>query len=507
MTIIDILDKNAKLYANDIAISYISNDIESQLTWLEFDGLANKTANALIANGIRCGDKVSILMNNCLEWLPIYFGILKVGAIAVCVNTRNNIDEILYCLNLVECSCTIYAHEFCASEVLSAIQKQYVTISASDVDVFSSSKPNVNILSYDLAAIYFSSGTTGQSKAVLHKHSALMNAARVENIHHKQIKDDVFLCIPPLFHTGAFIHWLGSFLVGGSVVIIKNTSPKKIIEIIEKKLISITWLLLIWVQDIVDAIECGDINIENYDLKKWRLMHMGAQPIPRSLILQWNNLFPNQQIDVSYGLTESAGPGCVHLGVDNISMAGSIGKPGFGWEVKIVNEDGIELDNNEIGELAIMGEGLMVCYYNDPVSSKIALRDNWLFTGDLGYKDENGFIFLVGRKKDIIISGGENIYPIQIESHIKSYFKVKDVAIIGLPDRRYGEIIVAIIELKTHFECDKREILKFCIDIPKYKWPHKIFFDRLPRNALNKVDKNKLRERYMSIFFEEQIHD
>lgn len=501
MTIIDMLKTNAVLYGDDIAISYVSDDdIESKVTWIEFENYANRTANALIANGIKRGDKVSVLMNNCLDWLPIYFGILKAGAVAVCVNTRNNIDEIIYCLNLTDCSCVICAHEFLSINALTSIQEQCAIISISDINTFSLTAPIVSVSDSELAAIYFSSGTTGQPKAVLHKHSALMNAARVENLHHGQTKDDVFLCIPPLFHMGAIIHWFGSFIVGGSVVIIKNVSPKKILDVIEKKQISIAWLLMIWVQDIIDAIECGDINITDYDLTKWRLMHMGAQPIPESLILTWLNLFPNHHIDVSYGLTETAGPGCVHLGIDNISMAGAIGKAGFGWRAKIVDEHRNELGNKKIGELAISGKSLMVGYYNDPISTKAVLKDNWLFTGDLGYKDDDDFIFLVGRKKDVIISGGENIYPIQIETHIKSYFKVKDVAVIGLPDRRYGEIIAAIIELKTTFVCSKSEIMKFCRDLPQYKRPHKIYFDSLPRNALNKVDKQKLRERYIPVF-------
>lgn len=500
MTIVDILKSNAILYKDNIAICYAADGMESKITWAEFNYYSNKTANALTANGIKHGDKVAILLNNCLEWLPIYFGILKAGAIAVCVNTRNNIDEIIYCLNLTDCFCTIYIDEFLSFDILTTIHKQCVVISISDIDSFSLTEPIVSISDSDLAAIYFSSGTTGQSKAVLHNHSSLMNAARVENLHHGQTKDDVFLCIPPLFHMGSIVHWLGSFIVGSSVVIIKNVSPKNIFDIIEKKHISIAWLLMIWVQDIIDAIECGDINIEDYDLRKWRLMHMGAQPIPKSLILTWKKLFTNHHIDVSYGLTETAGPGCVHLGIDNVSMAGSIGKAGVGWCAKIVDEHKNEVENMQIGELAISGKSLMVGYYNDPVSTKAVLNNNWLLTGDLGYKDNDDFIFLIGRKKDVIISGGENIFPIQIETHIKSYYKVKDVAVIGLPERRFGEIIVAIIELKANFVCSKSEIIKFCRNLPQYKRPHKIYFDSLPRNALKKVDKQKLKERYIHQF-------
>jgi acyl-CoA synthetase (AMP-forming)/AMP-acid ligase II len=182
-------------------------------------------------------------------------------------------------------------------------------------------------------------------------------------------------------------------------------------------------------------------------------MHIGAQPVPRSLITHWLDYFPNHDYDTNYGLSESIGPGCVHLGVGNVSKVGAIGVPGYGWEVKIVDPDGNEVEKGGVGELCVKGPGVMTCYYKDEKATNEVLRDGWLFTGDMAQMDEDGFIFLVDRKKDVIITGGENLYPVQIEDFISSHPAVHDVAVIGLPDKRLGEIAAAIIQIKKGYTC------------------------------------------------------
>jgi len=225
-------------------------------------------------------------------------------------------------------------------------------------------------------------------------------------------------------------------------------------------------------------------------------MHIGAQPVPPSLIHRWKKYFPNHQYDTNYGLSESTGPGCVHLGVENIHKVGAIGKPGYNWEAKIVDENKQVVPQGEVGELAVKGPGVMKCYYKDPEATAAVLKDGWLFTGDMARMDEDGFIYLVDRKKDVIISGGENIYPVQIEDFLRTHDAIKDAAVIGLPDKRLGEIAAAIIELKPGFECTEKEILDFCISLPRYKRPRKIIFDKVPRNPTGKIEKPKLREKY-----------
>ena len=225
-------------------------------------------------------------------------------------------------------------------------------------------------------------------------------------------------------------------------------------------------------------------------------MHIGAQPVPPSLIKHWKQYFPHHQYDTNYGLSESIGPGCVHLGVENIHKVGAIGKAGYGWETKVIDENGNPVKQGETGELAVKGPGVMVCYYNDPKSTKEVLHDGWLYTGDMAMEDEDGFLFLVDRKKDVIISGGENIYPVQIEDFLRTNENIHDVAVIGLPDKRLGEISAAIISLKPGCTCTEEEINLFCRQLPRYKRPRKIFFADVPRNPTGKIEKPKLREIY-----------
>jgi long-chain acyl-CoA synthetase len=225
-------------------------------------------------------------------------------------------------------------------------------------------------------------------------------------------------------------------------------------------------------------------------------MHIGAQPVPPSLVKRWKEHFPDHLYDTNYGLSESVGPGCVHLGIENIHKVGAIGIPGYLWETDIVDESGKSVAQGEVGELAVKGPGVMKGYYNDPEATAAVMRDGWLLTGDMARVDDDGFIYLVDRKKDVIITGGENIYPVQIEDFLHRYDAIKDVAVIGLPDERLGEIAAAIVELKPGRECTEAEILEFCSSLPRYKRPRKIMFGVVPRNATGKIEKPKLRQRY-----------
>ena len=317
-----------------------------------------------------------------------------------------------------------------------------------------------------------------------------------EQKHHSQTRDDVFLCIPPLYHTGAKMHWFGSLISGGRAVLLRGNKPKWILRTISEEKCTIVWLLVPWAQDILDAINSGAVDLNDYMLDQWRLMHMGAQPIPPSLIQRWKQIFPNQEYDTSYGLSEALGPGCVDLRVENTDKVGAIGIAGYLWETKVLNSEGADVIGDEVGELVVKGPGVMVCYYKNPEATEETLKDGWLYTGDMARMDEDGFIYLVDRKRDIIITGGENLYPVQIEDYLRAYDKIKDVAVIGLPDKRLGEIAAAIIELKPGVTCTEEEIMNFCQGMPRYKRPRKIIFDKVPRNPTGKIEKPALREKY-----------
>lgn len=534
MIITDLLKRNAREYADETALVEIAphlmestkltwkeyaliqpNPAESgrqEITWKEFDRKANRFANLLLSRGIKKGDKVAILLMNCLEWLPIYFGTLRAGALAVPLNYRYTSDEIKYCVKLAEADVIVFGPEFIGrveeiydrmpgikqtfyvGENCPTFAESYNTL----VTYCSSKDPEISLTEKDNAAIYFSSGTTGFPKAILHNHESLIHAAKTEQAHHGQDRNDCFLCIPPLYHTGAKMHWFGSLYSGSRAVLLKGVKPEWIIRAVSEEKCTIVWLLVPWAQDILDSIDRGEINLEDYELSQWRLMHIGAQPVPPSLIKRWLEHFPNHKYDTNYGLSESIGPGCVHLGVENVHKVGAIGKAGYGWQVKICDENGVPVKKGEVGELAVFGPGVMTCYYNDEKATKEVLKDGWLFTGDMAEEDEDGFIYLVDRKKDVIISGGENLYPVQIEDFIRKNDAVKDVAVIGLPDSRLGEIATAIIELKPEYEgkVSEEDINDFCHDMPKYKRPRKIIFADVPRNPTGKIEKPKLRQMY-----------
>ena len=535
MPITDLLERNSKLYGDEVALVEINPEVQEtqrvtwkeyaliqptstapyrrEITWSVFDEKANRVANMLLGRGIRKGQKVAILLMNCLEWLPIYFGILKAGAVAVPLNFRYTADEIEYCVKLAEADVLFFGPEFIGrvEDVVPSIGAERLLFFVGDTcpsfaeDYHratancSSAAPKVLVDDEDDGAIYYSSGTTGFPKAILLTHRCLLQAARMEAIHHETTHEDVFLCIPPLYHTGAKMHWFGSLFTGSRAVLLKGNSPKAIFDAVSQERCTIVWLLVPWCQDILAALDRGDLKLEDFQLSQWRLMHIGAQPVPPSLIKHWMGYFPHHKYDTNYGLSESTGPGCVHLGMDHIDKVGAIGVPGYGWKVKIVDEEGNPVEQGQVGELCVKGPGVMKCYYHDPDATAAVLQGEWLHTGDMAKQDADGFYFLVDRKKDVIISGGENLYPVQIEDFLSAYPKVHDVAVIGLPDKRLGEIAAAIIQVKDGMTCTESEINQFCTDLPRYKRPRKIIFADVPRNPTGKIEKPKLREKYCGV--------
>ena len=532
MPIFDFLERNARQWPKDVALVEVNPGLQPdrpitwreysliesapggryrrELTWQEFDLKANRFANLLLARGVKKGDKVAILLENCIEWLPIYFGVLKSGALAVPMNYRYTSEEIKYCLDLADCSVLVFGPEFTGrveqiADRIPAVRHLFYV--GTDLPTFAESyehltefcsdtPPALGLTDEDDAAIYFSSGTTGFPKAILHRHQALVCSCRTEQAHHGQTKDDVFLCIPPLYHTGAKMHWFGSLLTGGKAVLLRGVRPEWVLRTVSDEGATIVWLLVPWIQDILDAIERGDVKLSDYRLDQWRLMHCGAQPVPPSLIHRWKSVFPAHDYDTNYGLSESIGPGAVHLGTEHLDKVGAIGKAGYLWETRVVDEHGADVTDGGVGELLLRGPGVMKCYYKNPEATAEILKDGWLYTGDMARVDADGFIWLVDRKKDVIISGGENLYPVQIEDFLRAHEKIRDVAVIGLPDQRLGEIAAAIISVKEGATLTEEDVMAFCADLPRYKRPRKVIFADVPRNPTGKIEKPKLREKY-----------
>ncbi len=519
MLITEILARNARMYPDETALieRVPSENLRREITWAQFNNDSNKIANYLLSQGIKKGDKVIHLLVNCLEWLPLYFGILRTGAWVVPLNFRFSSSDIEYCSEISEAKILFFGPEFIerissSKKFLDKYIEKYIFVGDGKTECpefaenyntaleqVSNEPVNVELNIEDNAGLYFTSGTTGQPKPILLTQRNLESACIVENRHHLQTHEDNFILIPPLYHTGAKMHWFGNFIVGAKSVILKGVSPKWILEAVSEEGGSIVWLLVPWAQDILTAIETGDVKLSDYNLSKWRLMHIGAQPVPPSLIKEWLKVFPHHKYDTNYGLSEATGPGCVHLGMENIHKVGSIGKAGFDWEYQIVDTEGNRVKKGEVGELAVRGPGVMREYYKNPEATKNALRNGWLYSGDMAKEDEDGFIYLVDRKKDIIITGGENLFPVEIEDFLQEHKDIQDAAVIGIPDERLGEIPIAVIKLKPGRIVSEEDILEYCKKLPRYKRPHKVYFDDVPRNPTGKIEKPKLRKKFAGI--------
>lgn len=513
MTITEMLTRNRRMYPDDTALIELkqSQELRKEITWREFDERVNRVANALINRGIRKGDKVIHWMLNSINWLEVYFGIIKTGAWAVPLNFRFTADDFKYCADIAEAKAMIFGEQFI--DRVEAVRSQLSTIEhyifvgqplpkgmegLEQIIRKSSPKPvEVGLKDEDGCGLYFTSGTTGAPKPILLTHKNMECAAITENRHHYQTHEDNFILIPPLYHTGAKMHWFGSLVVGGRATLLTEISPQYIFEAIHKERGTIVWLLVPWAQDILWAMDRGELRKEDYDLSCWRLMHMGAQPIPVSLIKYWKQYFPDMQYDTSYGLSEASGPGCIDLRIENQHKLEATGKPGFNWEPRIANDKGEDVTRGEVGELLLRGNGVMKGYYKNPEKTAETLKDGWLHTGDMAREDDEGFIYIVDRKKDVVITGGENIFPVEVEEVLRRHPKIYDAGVIGIPDERLGEIALAVIDPKPGETLAEEEINQFCEqNLPRYKRPRRIVFNKVPRNPTGKIEKPKLREKY-----------
>jgi acyl-CoA synthetase (AMP-forming)/AMP-acid ligase II len=511
-TIVELLERNARKYPDDIALIELkpSANYRATITWKQFNDDSNRIANYLLSKGIKRDDKVIHWMKNSIPWLVSYFGIIKTGAWAVPLNFRFNAGDFKYCTDIAEAKAMIFEEDFTriVLEVRPPTVKDYIYIGPNlpegmvhyDEVLKTSSPDPVNILitKDDECGLYFTSGTTGAPKPIVLTHKNMAFAAKIEQAHHHQTRRDNFILLPPLYHTGAKMHWFGSLISGSKGTILTEFSPKNVLEAVSKERGTIVWLLVPWVHDILVALDKGELKLRDYNLRSWRLMHIGAQPVPPALVQHWWDYFPNMAYDNNYGLSESTGPGAVHLGLDNEFKAGAVGKVGNWWQLKIVHTD----DNRNIppwmvGELCIKGDGVMKEYYKNPELTAKTIENSWLHTGDMARIDAEGYVYLVDRKKDLIIVGGENIYPIEVEDAIHNHPGVYDVAAIGIPDSRLGEIVAVVIDLKPGETITEQEILTFSEGVlPRYKRPRRVIFDKVPRNPTGKIEKTKLRAKY-----------
>ncbi len=513
MNTVDLVIRNARIYPDDTAFVEVRplSKARIEITWKQFDERTNSLANALLGRGVKKGDRVFLLGRNSIGWLEAYFSIVKTGAWVNPLNFRFTADDISYCAAAAEPACFFFDDEyanmvFAGRSGLPSV-KTFISMGGGTVgDVENKERligenrplpPGVELRDEDECGLYFTSGTTGAPKPILLLHKNLFCTAINEVTNLLLTKEDALLMIPPMYHV-AMGHLLGSMLIAAKTVLLTEAiTPKAIFESMDTERVRVAFLLVPWVLDILEALDKGELKKGDYDLKGWRILQMGAQPIPTSLVRRWKEHFPRMECHNTYGLSETMGPGTIHNRLDDESKIGAIGKPGLLWDARIVNGQGEDVPQGEVGDIIVKGMGVMKEYYKNPELTARTIVDGWLHTGDLGRIDKDGFIFLVDRQKDLVISGGENVYPVEVEEVIQKHPKVRDVAVIGTAHERLGEVVTAIIDPVAEETLTQEEMALFCEqNLPRYKRPRRIIFGSVPRSSTGKIEKPKLRERY-----------
>ena len=482
------------------------------LTWKEFNDHINRAANYLSKElGVRDGDYVMHLQNNSLEWLITYYAIIKLGAVVVPLNFRFVGSDILFAADVCDPSVFILGSEFLS--VVQPIQSELPTVKnyicvgdkvPEDMIDYQSvaayndvSEAMVDVDDQHDLAMMFTSGTTGKPKPVLHTHYSVNNVAIANGMSYFVQKNDNYLFFLPLYHSGTMFLWAPFYATGATGTILRDMrNPAWLIEVLaEEKCTDVLFVVPIAVA-ILNGIEKGEIKLSDYDLSSWRYLEIGAQPVPFEVMKKLVDTMPCRVSNI-YGITEGGGGGTFNLYPEDVlRKPGSIGKPTFGVEAKIVDFDK-ELPPGKVGELIFTTNRMMKEYFNNPEMTAESLVDGWLYTGDLLTTDEEGFFYIVDRKKDMITSGGENIFPVEIEDALMEHPKIDDVACIGFSDDRLVEAVMAIVQCREGENMTAEEVIEFAkTKLSMYKVPRKVVFDPVMRNPTGKLMKPQMRVKY-----------
>ncbi|MDD3654217.1 MAG: AMP-binding protein [Desulfotomaculaceae bacterium] len=485
------------------------------MTWKAFNEEVNKVANCLKNDlGVKKGDFVLHLQMNSLEWYVTFHAILRVGATAAPLNFRFAGQDIVHAASACKPVAFIFSERFLTK--IRPIQDQLETVQhyifigetvPSDMLSYESIVKNasaddvlVDTEDDDPAELMFTSGTTGAPKPVCHSHRSLYEIGIGNALTYGEGKGTVYIAPQPFYHSGSFFLSFPCYLAGGKIVILNGLKPKWLLDCIVEEKVNNGWITVPTMSDAVNAIKKGEINIKEYDFSHFNgSLVIGAQPVPPSLLRDIKSIFPFKTGNI-YGITEGGGGGSINLFDEDVLIKnGSIGKPTFNMEARVVDENGKDVPCGQVGELILKGTRIMKEYFSNPEMTANTIKDGWLYTGDLVRKDEDGYFYIVDRKKDLIIRGGENIFPVEIEAVLYGHPKIKDAAVIGYPHERLVEIAMAIVTLKDGEPMTEREVIDYCRDagLAKFKWPEKVVFDKVIRNTTGKIDKPKLREKYI----------
>ena len=502
----DFITIGAQLNPDKEAIFDVEAD--QRFTYSHLNRRANRACAAFQSLGLEKGDRVAILAYNGHEYIESFFGPAKAGMIIMPLNWRLTAAELSSILIDGGASMLIFDDEFVS--VVEEIRSLGTSGSAVEHWVHIGGKPFEGGLAYeeilssasdieptekanadDNLFIMYTSGTTGLPKGVVHTHHTQMWAVlTMTNVADMRLNDRYLLPMP-LFHVGALTPTIASIYRGNSVIIQRHFEPIQTLALIEQERITSSLKVPAMLTAMLQV-----TDMERYDCSSLRWIMTGGAPVPPTLIRAYQDM--GLELVQAYGLTESCGPGSVIGAADARRKVGSCGKAFYHTGIKILDENGLELPPGEDGEVAIFGEHIMKEYWNQPDSTTKALRNGWLHTGDVASMDEEGFITIQERMKDMIISGGENIYPAEIEHILWQHPDIADAAVIGQPDQKWGESPLAII-VTTSTELGESDVLAHCDGkMARFKLPKNvIFIDEIPRNASGKILKHILRERFL----------
>ena len=487
---------------------YVESDGSLRLTYTELNNRSNQVANAFVKAGIEKGERVGLLLMNSSEFMEAYFALAKIGAVVVPLNWRLVADELEFILKDSGTKRLIFDNEFV--ETVSDLQSrgdktdilQWLQVCdngeaaffADDYRAFrdaeGDTEPEVTACDDDMLYIMYTSGTTGLPKGVVHTHhTAIWGLFSIAATANYNIPERFLACLP-MFHVGALTPLAVNVYRGVTSVVMRSFDPVAAWKIIESEKITSALCVPAMLNFMVQV-----PNFEDFDRSTLRWIMTGAAPVPVALTQQYQSM--GISIQQVYGLTETCGPACLMDGEGAIKRPESTGKAFFHTEVKIVDDSGNDCPAGTAGEVLVRGEHIMTEYWNRPDATAETLVDGWLRTGDVAMMDEEGYVSIQDRIKDMIISGGENVYPAEIEGVLMSHESIAEAAVIGQESETWGESPLAIV-VKTDDSLSTAEVLEYCQGkLARFKQPKAVeFIDVIPRNPSGKILKRVLREQY-----------
>jgi long-chain acyl-CoA synthetase len=509
MLVGDIPGRNAGLYPDKTAI--IQGDI--RVTFSQFDERVNRLANAILGLGLMKGDRIAVLHHNCYQYIELYFASAKIGTPIVPLNYRYNANEILYVIidsgakmiffgkeylstiNIIKKEITSAEHFICIDDSLPGM-KNYEEI----ISMASAIEPVLTLDEEDIAILGYTGGTTGKPKGVMTTHRNIITSCYNTALERLLTPNDTHLIIHPIFHAGGANSMFAFSFVGAANVILNASNIDILLKTIQEFKISHLMLVPTMILSIIER-----PNIESYDLSSLKTIYYGTAPSSIEPLKKAISLF-KCNFSQTYGMTETFVPISI-LKPEDHKLAGgpeddkrmsSAGREVMGVKVKIVDNNGRELERGEVGEIVVKGKNVMKGYWNQPELTKEVLKDGWLYTGDMGKMDELRYIYIVDRKKDMIISGGENIYAKEVEDVLSSHPAVAVAVVIGVPDDKWGEAVKGLVIKKRGAEVSEEELISFCKSrLASYKKPKSIeFMIEFPKSTAGKVLKRELRQKY-----------